>query len=166
MSFQYSAASTVLIWASAESLFDYLDDHRRIAGHMSRPSMMMLGGRMSYEFDQTEGREIGGRIRMTGAILGIRLSVEETIVERQPPTRKVWETSGARRLLVIESYRMGFHIEAMQEASNLRVFIDSNTPPTWTGRLLGALLGPIYARWCVGRIASDAAIRFQRYTGP
>lgn len=166
MSYQCSAESTVSVRASAEAVFDYLDDHRRIAGHMSRPSMMMLGSRMSYEFDQTEGREIGGRIRITGAILGIRLSVEETIVERQPPTRKVWETSAAPRLLVIGSYRMGFDIEAMQEASNLRVFIDYNTPPSSTGRLIGALLGPIYARWCVGRIASDAAIHFQRRSAP
>ncbi len=72
---------------------------------------------MSYEFDQTEGREIGGRIRLTGAILGMRLYVEEAIVERQPPTRKVWETTGSTHILVIGSYRMGFDIEAKQEVS-------------------------------------------------
>lgn len=162
MSYGYSAESRVRIQASAEALFDYLDDHRRLAGHMSQPSMMMLGSRMSYEFDQTEGREIGGRIRMTGAILGVRLGVEETIIERRPPFRKVWETTGSPRLVVIGSYRMGFDIEATQDGSDLRVFIDYDLPATTTARLIGGFFGPIYARWCVGRIASDAAIRFRQ----
>lgn len=162
MSYGYSANCGVHIQASAEALFDYLDDHRRLAGHMSRPSMMMLGGRMSYEFDLTEGREIGGRIRMTGAFLGMRLYVEETIVERRPPVRKVWETTNRPLLLVIGSYRMGFDIEATQVGCDLRVFIDYDLPPTTTGRLIGRFLGPTYARWCVDRIASDAAIRFQQ----
>ncbi|WP_312361831.1 SRPBCC family protein [Agrobacterium sp.] len=165
MNYQYSANSRIRIQASAETLFSYLDDHRRLAGHMSQPSMMMLGGRMSYEFDQTEGREIGGRIRMTGAILGMRLRVEETIIERRPPTRKVWETTSEPHLLVIGPYRMGFDIEAMKEFSDLRVFIDYNLPVTLTGRLMGGFLGPMYARWCVGRIASAAAIRFQDTAG-
>jgi len=132
---------------------------------LSRPSMR-LGGRMSYEFDQTEGREIGRRIRMTGAILGMRLYVEETIVERRAPYKKVWETSGRwPLLLVIGSDRMGFDIEAMQKFSNPSVFIEYNAPSTSTERLIGAVLGPSYACWCVDRIASDAAIRFQ-HTGP
>lgn len=162
MSYQHSAESRVRIQASAEALFEYLDDHRRVAGHMSQPSMMMLGGRMSYEVDQTQGREIGGRVRMTGAMLGVRLGVEEAIIERRPPFRKVWETTGSPRLVVIGSYRMGFDIEATQGDSDLRVFIDYDLPPTATGRLIGAFLGPRYARWCVGRIAADAAIHFQR----
>ena len=62
MSDQHSAESRIRIQASAEALFEYLDDHRRVAGHMLQPSMTMLGGRMSYEFDQAEGREIGGWI--------------------------------------------------------------------------------------------------------
>jgi hypothetical protein len=165
MSYQYSTNSRVRIQASAETLFSYLDDHRRLAGHMSQPSMMMLGGRMSYQFDQVEGREIGGRIRMTGAFLGMRLRVEEIIIERRPPTRKAWETTNEPLLLVVGSYRMGFEIEAAQEGSDLRVFIDYNLPVTLTGRLMGGFLGPMYARWCVGRIASDAAIRFQHPAG-
>ncbi len=44
MRYQYSANFRIRIQASAEALFSYLDDHRRLAGHMSQPSMMMLGG--------------------------------------------------------------------------------------------------------------------------
>ena len=127
MTYGYSAESRVRIEAPAEALFDYLDDHRRLAGHMSQPTTMMLGGRMSYEFDRSEGREIGGRIRMAGAFLGMRLRVEETIVERRPPTRKVWETTGRPLLVVIGSYRMGFEIEAAQEAiRTLQATIDGD----------------------------------------
>ncbi len=51
---------------------------------------------------------------MTGTILGMRLCVEEAILERRPPSRKVWETTDSPRLLIVGSYPMGFDIEAIQ----------------------------------------------------
>lgn len=148
------------IAASAEVLFDYLDDQASLGSHMQKPSMMMLGGRMSYEFDEAKGRAAGSSIKMQGNILGLALSVEEVIIERQPPRRKVWETRGRPKLLVIGGYRMGFEISASGAASRLRVFIDYGYPATIAGKLLGPLFGSMYARWCVNRMAKDAADAF------
>jgi len=161
LTYSYSAQTVVNVAAPAEALFDYLDDQARLGSHMQKPSMMMLGGRMSYGFDEAQGRAVGSVIRMEGNILGGRLSVEEMIVERQPPTRKVWETRGRPNLLVIGAYRMGFEINASGESSRLRVFIDYNHPSSVTGQILGRMFGPIYARWCVDRVAKDAISRFQ-----
>ena len=44
---------------------------------------------------------------MNGRILGLKLSLDEVVTERDPPARKVWETVGVPRLLVIGPYRMG-----------------------------------------------------------
>ena len=43
-----------------------LDDQERLAAHMNKPSMMMMGGRMFYEFDAGGGRSVGSIIRMGG----------------------------------------------------------------------------------------------------
>jgi len=93
-------------------------------------------------------------------VLGVPLSVEEIVTERQPPLRKVWQTTGVPRLLVIGEYRMGFEITPEGAASVLRVFIDYSLPRTPLARWLGGLLAAAYARWCIDSMADGAAKHF------
>jgi hypothetical protein len=161
MSFAHHEESHTFVDASPEALFAYLDDPRRLGGHMEKPSAMMLGGSMRYVFDAGEGRVIGSVIRMNGDVLGLKLALDESITERTG-ARKVWETRGEPRLLVIGRYRMGFEIEPAGEGSNLRLFIDFDPPQRGFSRFLGSLFGRPYARWCVERMAQDAARHFPK----
>jgi len=147
--------------AAAGALFDHVDDHARLAGHMEESSALMMGGRMTYQFDAAQGRAPGSVIRVAGRVLGLELSVEEVVTVREVPRRKTWQTRGATRLLVIGAYRMGFEIDAVgRDASKLRVFIDYTPAAGLMGRIAGILLTPLYARWCVRRMAEDARRRF------
>lgn len=149
--------SEVELDADPARLFAFLDDHGRLAGHMEKPSLMMAGGSMRVETDAQLGKALGSVIRITGRVMGVSLTVEEVVVERVPPLRKTWETRGRPALLVIGAYRMGFAITPLARGSRLVVFIDYQHPPGPFGRLLGLLLGPLYAKWCTSRMASDAA---------
>ena len=151
---------SIEVSAAAPALFDHLDDQERLAAHMNKPSMMMLGGRMFYEFDAGRGRTIGSLIRMGGNFLWLNLFVEEVVTEHERPHRKTWETRGVPRLIIIGKYRMGFEIEDMSAASRLRVFIDYELSKGPIGKVLGALFAPMYARWCVRRMAGDAKRAF------
>jgi Polyketide cyclase / dehydrase and lipid transport len=144
----------------AERVFAYLDDHARLASHMSRSSWRMGGGRMQTVLDEGRGQAIGSHIRMGGRILGLELALDEVVTERTPPLRKVWETVGTPRLLVIGPYRMAFEIEAQGTASLLRVFIDYELPKTTLSRCLGRLFGHSYARWCAKTMVADAVQHF------
>lgn len=147
--------------APAEDVFACLDDHSRLSAHMSRPSWMMAGSRMAIELDASGGRVVGAVIRLRGRFLGIPLSVEEVVTEREPPLRKFWETTGTPNLLVMGQYRMGYEIMPKGKASLLRVFIDYALPGGPILGLLGGLFGNFYARWCTRRMAEDAARRFR-----
>jgi hypothetical protein len=160
MVYPFTESAMAEVAAAPGRLFEHLDDHARLALHMGRRSMMMMGGRMAYTFDEVKGRAIGSVIRMGGSFLGIPLGVEEAIIERDPPRRKVWETVGRPRLLVIGTYRMGFEIEPRGDRSELRVFIDYSHPASPAGRVLGRLFAGAYARWCVRRMADDAVEHF------
>ena len=155
-----------IIRASQAQVFAYLDDLTRLAAHMEKRSMMMLGGRMTYEFDAAQGRAVGSVIRMGGSFLGIPLFVEELVTERISPTRKRWETRGPQRMLVIESYRMGFETRQIAAGTGLRVFIDYRLPQSLSGRWLGLLFAPFYARWCVSRMVKDASGHFRGVAEP
>ena len=43
-------------------------------------------------------------------MMGLAVHVEEVITERVPPARKIWETVGAQRMIIIQDYRLGFEI--------------------------------------------------------
>ena len=141
--------------APPAAVFAHLDDFERLGRHMGESSMMMGGGRMVYGFDQGRGQAVGSRLAMTGSAFGLRLSLQEEVVERDPPRRKVWRTLGRPHLLVIGHYELGFELFAAGGGSRLRVWINYELPPG------GALLAPLarlYARWCLNRMASEASL--------
>lgn len=122
---------------------------------------MMIGSHMSIDVDADGGRMIGSKIRMQGSMLGMALSLEEAITERQVPYKKTWQTIGTPQLKVIAHYRMGFEVTPKGESSQVRVYIDYSLPATAPIAWLGRLLGSVYARWCTMRMADDAANHFK-----
>jgi hypothetical protein len=162
LAFAHHQEAIATVSVSPEALFAFLDDPRSLGGHMEKPSAMMLGGSMRYAFDAAGGRAVGSVITMKGDVLGIGLGLEEVITERTA-SRKMWETRGEPDLLVIGPYRMGFDIAPAEAGSKLRVFIDFDLPRRGAARLLGALFGTAYARWCVARMSSDAVRHFRKH---
>jgi hypothetical protein len=126
---------------------------------MEQPSAMMLGSQMQIVTDDGGGRAVGSRVRMSGKVIGIPLSLEEVVTERDPPHRKAWETVDAR-LLVIGQYRLGFELQPRAGGCELRVFIDYDWPTGALARSAAALFAKSYARWCTKRMAGDAAKHF------
>ena len=155
-SFHHEARGTLR--TTVQAAFEFLDDFRKLSAHMEQPSAMMLGSRMQIVTDEGGGRAVGSRVRMSGKIMGIPLSLEEVVTEREPPTRKAWETVDAR-LVVIGQYRLGFQLEPRAHACDLRVFIDYDWPKG-SLRLPAALFAKSYARWCTRRMVTDATTHF------
>jgi hypothetical protein len=134
--------SSGFVQSPMDHVFAHLDDHTRLSSHMSERSWRTGGDRMETKIDEGRGQTVGSRIRLSGQVFGVELSVEEIVVERDPPRRKVWETSGAPKLLVIGHYRMGFDLSPQGHGSMLRVFIEyalpEREPARWLGRLCTA----------------------------
>lgn len=148
--------------ATIEEAFAYLDDFRKLSGHMEKPSAMMMGSRMTIAMDAKEGRTAGAVVRMQGKVLGIPLSLVETVAEHEPPRRKVWQTVDSN-LLVIGPYRLGFDLARDGPRTCARIFIDCVLPEPRVQRWLGRLLGRSYARWCTRRMALDALRVFPEF---
>ena len=162
--FAFHHVTETTLHTTAEAAFDHLDDFRNLSAHMERPSAMMLGSRMEISTDGGGGRTVGSRVRMSGRVLGMRLALEEIVVEREPPRRKSWETVDAR-LVVIGQYRLGFELEPRGDRCRLRVFIDYDWPRGAFARLAAALCARSYARWCTDRMAQDAGKHFGSTAG-
>ena len=159
-SFPFHDESSGPAHAPVEQVFAFLDDPKALAAHMGESSMLMMGTRMAIDVDADGGRVIGSKVRMHGSVMGIRLSLEEVITERQVPGMKVWETIGTPKLLVVAHYRMGFELTRQGNSSQVRVFIDYRLPINAPGSWLGHWLGAVYARWCTQQMVSGAARHF------
>jgi hypothetical protein len=159
-SYERQYAESVTVDASAEDVFSFADDFTKLSSHMSQSSGMMMGGRMQTSFDDGRGQTVGSHVRMTGRMMGFDLFLEEVVTERVPPRHKAWATVGNPTLLVIGNYRLGFDIASKGTCSDLRIFIDYDLPSSPTLRWLGILLGPVYAKWCVGQMVKSARLRF------
>jgi hypothetical protein len=146
------------VQASPEELFARLDDQTRLAGHMSKRSWKMGWGRVNIELDGARGRAVGSHITFSGRVFGIRLSLDEVVTHREPPTYKAWQTVGSPRLLVIGAYRMAFEITPANRGVLLRVSIDYSLPSSGLPRLLGLMFGRSYARWCIAQMVRDAQV--------
>ncbi len=142
--------------ASAERVFDQLDDQTRLTEHMSKRSWKMGWGKMETVLDAQQGRSVGSHIVLRGRVFGIRLYLDEVVTLREPPLTKTWETIGEPRLLVIGPYRMGFDLTPGDTTAQLRVAIDYDLPTKGISRLLGRLFGRSYAQWCTRQMVRDA----------
>nr|WP_295467820.1 SRPBCC family protein [Mesorhizobium sp.] len=159
--YPFSAETQVVVDASPEAVFTFLDDHRSLSAHMGQRSWMMMGSRMDIHFDEGGARSVGSTFGLTGSFLGIPLSMEEMVTERDPPRLKTWVTVIEPTLWVIGRYRMGFAIAPEPGSSELTVFIGYDLPQRFGTRWLGQLLGGFYAKWCTNRMANDAARHFR-----
>ena len=120
--------ATAIIAAPAETVFAFMDDPSHLGAHMGRHSFVMGGIYMRTQTDARGGRAVGSVIRMSGRMWSLEFSLEEAVVERRKGQRKVWETLGDPRLLVIGRYRMGFEVQPTDRGTQLRVWIDFDLP--------------------------------------
>jgi hypothetical protein len=151
-----------MVPASAKEVFSFLDDHSRLSSHMSKPSWKMGGGSMEIKTDDQQGKSIGSHLILHGVVFGMPIYVDEQVIQYRPPERKVWQTVGEPKLLVIGSYQMGVELEDHGQSTQLSVFIDYALPNKQPWHCLGRVFSGYYAKWCASQMANDTAQFFLR----
>ena len=154
----YEESTTVL--APQTDVFAFADDHRNLSSHMNTNSWMMAGSKMHTIVDEGDGKKIGSHIRMEGKILGVHVFLDEVISEYNPPVGKVWHTVGELRLIVIGNYQLGYKISPEGSNSRFTVFINYELPGG-PSKIIGILLGKMYARWCVHQMIVSVRDHFR-----
>jgi len=153
---------STLVASAPAALFAYLDDPSTLSGHMAKSSWRMGGGKMTIEVDAGQWKRVGSTARLAGKAFGMPLSVQTRLTDYHPPQRKVWETIGEPRLLVIGPYRMGIDLSPKREITRLNIFIDYDLPKERPYSWFGGVLGRAYARWCVISMLEDTVSQFDR----
>lgn len=152
----------VLIKAPSSDIFSYSDNFDNFSSHMNKSSLMMAGSKMVTQTDAEKGRKVGSHIKMTGNMFGINLFLDEVVTIHEPPYHKEWQTVGKINLLVVDHYKLGFDIKEENGKARFRVYIDYDLPKSARTRLLGILLGQMYAKWCVQQMIKGVENHFNK----
>ena len=149
-------SETVEIAAAPETVFAHVDDFQNVGWHMTERSVAMMGSRLRLDRLSESTTGVGARYRWHGRIAGLAVDVTEAVTEWVPNRRKVWETVGQPRLIIMSGYRMSFTVAPTSVGTVLTITIEYELPGFLVGRVLGWLLGDMYSRWCLRWMCRDA----------
>src|SRR5262245_32053817 len=148
--------ATGAVAATMHEVFSLLDDPTLRSTHRNERSWKMGWGKLTTILDEQWGRVVGSHAVLRGRALGMLLFLDEIVIEREVPRRKVWETVGEPRLLAIGRYRMGFDITPSGSGVLISASIDYELPSRGLPRRLGYFFGRVYAKWCTRQMVVDA----------
>jgi uncharacterized membrane protein len=159
-------SETVEIAAAPETVFAHVDDFQNVGSHMTERSMAMVGNHLRLDRLSENATGVGARYRWHGRIAGLTVDLTEVVTEWVPNRRKVWETVGQPRLIIMSGYRMSFTVAPTSAGTVLTITIEYERPGSLVGRVLGWLLGDAYSRWCLRRMCRDARKALEKGRAP
>ncbi len=146
----------IIIHAPVERVFSYMDDLAKTGMHMSERSMMIMGGKLKLEHVSGPERGEGSTYRWAGRVLGLPVDFTETVTRWRENEEKVWETTGAPRMIILGWYRMHLATGRAENGTRAALEIEYTPPDGFFYRLLSAAFARWYAEWCLGKMLGDA----------
>ena len=116
---------------------------------------MMMGGKMEMERLPGPEKGVGAGFRWTGRVLGFSLDFTETVTLWKENEKKVWETIGSPKLIILGWYRMRLVTEARGNGTRASLQIEYAPPEGFFYKLLSKALAGWYADWCLSRMLGD-----------
>jgi hypothetical protein len=151
-------SKTVVIQASADTVFSYMDKLSNTGMHMSKSSMPMLGNKLELEQLSENDTGLHAKFRWYGKIVGLTLDFTVVVTKWIKNQEKVWETIGKAKMIILGWYQMGLIISPLNagKAAKVKLSIVYTRPNNIFFQLLSFLLAPFYANWCLNNILIDS----------
>lgn len=145
--------------ASAQDVFECLDDLGITGMHMEKSSMPLMGGKMNLEFLTPQKTGLHTKYRWTGKIFWMTLDFTVMVTNWIKNQEKTWETIGKPALIIYSWFRMHLKIENYIEGTVAMLSIDYEKPKGLFNKLLCFLVGDWYAKWCLKNMLNDTEKR-------
>jgi hypothetical protein len=141
--------------ASAEAVFDFLDDISVTGMHMTESSMPTIGGKLKLEFLSTNRKGLNTRYRWTGKVLWMDMDFAVLVSRWIKNEEKTWETVGSTRMIINSWFRMELKIKGDKQQSTARLSISYEMPKGIFNNILSFLLADWYCKWCLKNMLND-----------
>ncbi|WP_276374237.1 hypothetical protein [Chryseolinea sp. H1M3-3] len=142
--------------ASAQQVFNTIDDLGVTGMHMTESSGMMMGSKLNLEFLTTNKTGIGSRYRWTGKMMGLMMNFTVEVTKWINGVEKVWETIGETKLIIYSWYRMKLLLKDVNGNTEAELSISYEKPKGLLNKILCFFLADWYCRWCLKKMLGDA----------
>jgi hypothetical protein len=141
--------------ASAEAVFNCIDDLSVTGMHMTESSMPMMGGKMGLEYLSPSKTGLNTKYRWTGKMLGMALDFTVLVTKWVKGKEKSWETEGIPKMIIYSWFRMDLAVEGDHQKSTAHLSISYERPKGFLNRILSFILADWYCRWCLKNMLND-----------
>lgn len=143
----------ILVSASPEQVFAFLDDPRKVGAHMQGGGM---GVKLRLETLSENFTGVGATHRWHGKAVGLKIDYT-TVVEKWTMNKeRASHTIGIPRMVIMSGFNMRWTLVPGNGGTRIEIDFEYSLPKSWVGRALGRLLGRRYGDWCLNMILADA----------
>jgi hypothetical protein len=142
--------------ASAQIVFETIDDLGVTGMHMTKSSMMMMGSKLTLQFLTSNKTGFGSRYRWTGKMMGLAMDFTVEVTKWVNGVEKVWETIGKTKLIIYSWYRMELFVNETNGKTEAELSISYEKPKGFFNKIVSFLLADWYCRWCLRKMLGDA----------
>lgn len=151
---------SIVIRASPEHIFAYMDNISNTGMHMMKSSVPMMGSKLALEQLSENPTGLGARFRWHGRMIGLRMDFTVVVTKWIEGKEKVWETVGDAEMIILSWYRMRLLLIPIERATKVELSIDYERPKQLFFSLIAFFLAPLYARWCLKNMLKDTQRSF------
>jgi hypothetical protein len=150
---------TKIFTASAEDVFNNLDDLGVTGSHMTNSSAMMMGSKLKLTYLTLHHIGSGSKYRWQGKMMGIPMDFTVVVTKWIKDKEKIWETVGDSKLIIYSWYRMTLRIEPINTGTRATLSIGYLRPQFFILKMISFLFADLYCIWCLKKMLGDAERR-------
>jgi hypothetical protein len=152
----------ILINATPQKVFAYMDNLSNTGMHMTEKSSMMMGNKLQLKQLSENATGLNAKFRWFGKMMGFTLDFTVIVTNWIKDKEKIWETVGDAKMIIMKWYKM--HLLISSEGKNTKVALSISyiKPKNIFFRVIAFFLSPLYANWCLNKMLNDTKLNLEK----
>ncbi len=154
-------SKSIIIYSTAEKVFDYMDNIANTGMHMTKSSKPMMGSKLELKQLSENATGLNSKFRWYGKMMGFTMDFTVVITKWIKDKEKVWETIGKAKMIIMSWYQMQLVISPDGQNTKAELSIAYTKPKNIFFKFIAFFLAPLYANWCLNNMLQDSKIKLE-----
>ncbi|MEO7922207.1 MAG: hypothetical protein ABIR30_00865 [Chitinophagaceae bacterium] len=153
---------SIIIHASPENVFAYMDNISNTGMHMTKSSMPMMGSKLILQQLSENATGLNAKFRWCGKMMGFTMDFTVVVKKWTKDEEKIWETIGKAKMIILSWYQMRLILYPQGDSTKAKLSISYTKPKKNFFQFIAFFLAPLYANWCLNNMLKDSRINLEK----